>query len=368
MIHQDEISSSLLKTITSSDVEELCMNITDCLEQYYHFDGVGFFLLNPESTRTYFHSDVVPKEFVQRLEEILAKFNQNDETADKFLYFAKKQDDLLVFDPQEQSESIDPIGVAFPLSLREHAMGTLALISRPETIKDLIPQPTALPWFVPVISGLVANALSHENKDKRIHLLNLYQTVSSSMSYIGDLQELLTTIASIVTSEILCEECSVLFYDAENNEFEFFTAVGETGMHLVKERFPADKGIAGRALRERTTQVVNDVQSDPDFYGNIDKEHDFKTKSILAVPLIAGEEPVGILNAINKIETKFFDKNDDQILSAIADEVALAVKNARLFEYVVDSYCQIRQGKNSCKGCKRPLKSWTPCVKYLDQG
>ena len=75
----------------------------------------------------------------------------------------------------------------------------------------------------------------------------------------------------------------------------FFTAVGETGMHLVKERFPADKGIAGRALRERTTQVVNDVQSDPDFYGNIDKEHDFKTKSILAVPLIAGEEPVGIL-------------------------------------------------------------------------
>jgi len=39
--------------------------------------------------------------------------------------------------------------------------------------------------------------------------------------------------------------------------------------------------------------------------------------------LIAGEEPVGVLNAINKIETKYFDKEDDQILSAIADEVAL---------------------------------------------
>jgi putative methionine-R-sulfoxide reductase with GAF domain len=367
IIRKDWINSNLLKTITSSDVEELCMNITDCLEQYYHFDGVGFFLLNPESTRTYFHSDVVPKKFVQRLEEILPRFNQDKETADKFLYFAKKQDDLLVFNPQEHPESIEPMGIAFPLSFREHAMGTLALISRPETIKDLASQTPASPSFVTVISGLVANALSHENKDKRIHLLNLYQTVSSSMSYIGDLQELLTTIASIVTSEILCEECSVLFYDAANNEFEFFTAVGETGMHLVKERFPADKGIAGRALRERVTQVVNDVQSDPDFYGNIDKDHDFKTRSILAVPLIAGEEPVGILNAINKIETKFFDQNDDQILSAIADEVALAVKNARLFEYVVDSYCKIRQGKNSCKGCKRPLKTWTPCVKYLDQ-
>ena len=120
-------------------------------------------------------------------------------------------------------------------------------------------------------------------------------------------------------------------------------------MELVKERFPADKGIAGRALRERATQVVNDVQSDPDFYGNIDKEQRFKKKSILAAPLIAGEEPVGIINAINKIENKFFDKKDDQILSAIADEVALAVKNARLFEYVVESYCKISKVKIAVK-------------------
>ena len=197
-------------------------------------------------------------------------------------------------------------------------------------------------------------------------MLNLYQSVSSSLSYIGDLQELLTMITGIVTSELLCEESSVLLYDEANNEFEFFTAFGETGMELVTLRFPADKGIAGRALRERKTQVVNNVQSDPDFYGNIDEEHDFKTKSLIAAPLIAGDELVGVLNAINKIETKFFDKDDDQILSAIADEVALAVKNARLFDYVVDSYCKIRQGINSCKGCKRPLKSWTPCARHLD--
>ena len=114
-------------------------------------------------------------------------------------------------------------------------------------------------------------------------------------------------------------------------------------MKLISERFPADRGIAGRALREGKTQVVNDVQSDPDFFRSFDEEHAFKTKSILAAPLIAGDEPVGILNAINKIETKYFDKEDDQILSAIADEVAYAVKNARPFDYVVESYCKIKQ-------------------------
>ena len=368
MIHQDGINSSLLKTITSSDVEKLCMNITDCLKQHYAFDGVGFFLRDTESTRSFFHSDVVQKETVQSLEEILPRFDQTKATANNILCFAQKQGEMVVFNPWEHHESIEPMGIAFPLSINEQTMGTLAFVTKPSIIEDFTTETPVLPAFVPIISGLLANAVSHENKDKKIHMLNLYQTISSSMSYIGDLQELLTTIVSIVTTEILCEECSVLFYDSENNEFEFFTAVGETGMHLIKERFPADKGIAGRALRDRTTQVVNDVQSDPDFYGNIDEDHDFQTKSILAAPLIAGEEPVGILNAINKVENKFFDKHDDQIISAIADEVALAVKNARLFEYVVDSYCQIRQGKNSCKGCKRPLKTWTPCVKYLNQG
>jgi sigma-B regulation protein RsbU (phosphoserine phosphatase) len=221
-------------------------------------------------------------------------------------------------------------------------------------------------WFAPLVSVLLDNAFMHEQKDKKIRMLNLYQTVSSSLGYIGDLQELLTTIVSIVTAELVCEEGSVLLHDDESNEFEFFTAVGDTGQELVKLRFPADKGIAGRALREQTTLVVNDVSKDPDFYGNIDKEHEFQTKSILATPLISGEEIVGVINAINKIGDQGFDKEDAQILSAIADEVALAVKNAKMFEYVVDSYCKIRQGLSSCKGCIRPLKSWTPCVRHLE--
>ena len=51
-------------------------------------------------------------------------------------------------------------------------------------------------------------------------MLNLYQNVSSSLAYISDLQELLTTITGIVTSELLCEESSVLLYDQETHEFK----------------------------------------------------------------------------------------------------------------------------------------------------
>jgi len=361
----DEINLSLLKMISTHNIKEQFSYIVNWLRRHYALNGIGFFLKEPDSTQAHFFTEMIPIHIVHNLEEMLVDVCQTEATTQDALFFVQKEDRCVTFSPRETPDTLEPMGLIFPLNSLNNSTGALVLVSDSRTIRDLTTKTPMEFSVVPMISSLLHNALTHEKKDSKIRMLNLYQTVSSSMAYIGDLQELLTTITGIVTTELHCEECSVLLYDEENNEFEFFSAFGETGMTLVSERFPADKGIAGRALKERKSQIVNDVQRDPDFYGNIDKEHDFKTKSILAVPLIAGEEPVGILNAINKIETKFFDKEDDQILSAIADEIALAVKHARLFEYVVENYCKIKQGKNSCKDCKRPLKSWTPCARHL---
>lgn len=362
---QNHINSDLAKLVITHNIEEQCSVITEWLKQYYHLNVIGYSLKDPRKDMDQFFAQNVPMDMVQKIEGMLTEFNHSDEMDQGFLYFSQDGEVLDMFGSEDPFESTKTIGIAIPLQVRDHSLGTLALFADADLLKGLKTKPKGLS-FIPLVSSLLENAFAHELKDNKIRMLNLYQNVSSSLAYISDLQELLATITGIVTSELLCEESSVLLYDQESNEFEFFTVFGDTGMNLISERFPADRGIAGRALRERKTQVVNDVERDPDFFRSFDDEHAFKTKSIIAAPLIAGEEPVGVLNAINKIETNYFDKEDDQILSAIADEVAYAVKNARLFEFVVDSYCKIRQGINSCKGCKRPLKSWTPCARQLE--
>jgi hypothetical protein len=70
-----------------------------------------------------------------------------------------------------------------------------------------------------------------------------------------------------------------------------------------------------------------------------------------------------VLEILNKFEGDFLEE-DLLFLKTIAEEIAFAIRNGKLFEVVVKSYCKIRQGENSCRGCKRPLGSWTPCVKY----
>ena len=362
---QIELMKSLAHMVTEVDVARQCDNIAALLKQYFPVKGIGLLLKEPGSSQPYLHMEEIPKDSVEFLKEIFSKPDFSQEMGDKWSVFYLDEGKVTVFDPKQNPPLSGPIVITTQLNAKGTLLGNLALVTDPDTVQKLTEADSPLPWLTTIISCLMYNAISQKQNAEKIRFLRLYQTVSSALGYVGELQELLTTIISIVTAELPSEEGSVLLHDEESNEFEFFTAVGETGAELVTLRFPADKGIAGRALRERKTILVNDVQSSPDFYGSIDKDHGFQTKSILAAPLISGDETVGVINAINKIGKDGFDEEDKRLLTAIADEVALAIKNARLFDFVVDSYCKIRQGQNSCKGCKRPLKSWTPCAIQL---
>jgi hypothetical protein len=369
MLSRDPASAPVAwgQMIGEHDVEEQCARIADWLKDCCRVQGIALSLQDKRLGRSFLYHETVPEDILRGLHEFLPRLNPTEKTAKGPTFLALEGSQLCITDGQKRQQSPETIVLADTLATHEHHIGALALVTDSDALQPLLDKELSSCWFTPLVSSLLDNSISHEEKDNKIRMLNLYQTVSSSLAYVGDLFELLTTIMSVVTSELLCEEGSVLFFDEESHEFEFFTAVGETGAELQKVRFPADKGIAGRALREQRMIVVNDVKTSPDFYQSIDQEHDFQTRSILAVPLTSGEERVGVIEAINKIGDKLFDREDGQVLAAIADEVALAVKNARLFEYVVDSYCKIRQGLSSCKGCKRPLKSWTPCIRYLSQ-
>ena len=87
---------------------------------------------------------------------------------------------------------------------------------------------------------------------------------------------------------------------------------------------------------------------------------------MIVLPLTAGEEQIGVLQILNKFEGDF-TQEELIFLQTIAEEIAFACRNAKLFEVVVKSYCKMRQGLNTCRGCKRPLGSWTPCVKYREE-
>ena len=202
-----------------------------------------------------------------------------------------------------------------------------------------------------------------ESERKLLHL-QTYLTVSSMLPQSLELDELLEIALYCSMEAVGAEAASVLLLDDEKQNFRFYQVEGPAKPLLKGETFPADTGVAGYVLNTGAPLIVTDPEHDSRFYENIDQKTGFHTRNMTAVPLIAGEEKIGVLEVLNKAERGGFVEEERLLLVSIAEEIAFAIRNASIFDYVVETYCRRLQGQFSCKGCHRPLGSWTPCQRY----
>ena len=244
----------------------------------------------------------------------------------------------------------------YPLRDEETCVGLLGLTPQEDTD---VPER---------IARLLAHAigrLAEQAKSKReIAFLNTYLNVSSMLAQSLSLHELLEIALYCCMEVTSAETASVLLLDEEQEVFRFYHVEGPSKPVLMAATFPADKGLAGSVLQTQRSEVINDVQNDPRFYKEFDSV--FQVRNMIAVPLTAGTERIGVLEVLNKIDGGTFAEDEHLLLRTMGEEIAFAIRNAEVFEYVVRSYCKRRQGETSCKGCDRPLLSWTPCVMYQD--
>ncbi|MFC2077668.1 GAF domain-containing protein [Candidatus Bipolaricaulota bacterium] len=257
-----------------------------------------------------------------------------------------------------------PDGASFtlrPLSAGGHVVGLLGTASSSSGLGE-----QSFDRLLAVVARAVDRLADCESAQRKLLHLNTYLTVSSMLAKSVDLAELLEIALFCSMEAVAAEAASILLLDEPKENFHFYRVEGPAKPLLGGSSFPVTEGVAGRVLESLEAEIVNDVGVDAQFYGEIDRETGFVTRTMIAVPLVAGEERVGVLEVLNKADGGPFTADERLILSSVADEIAFAIRNATVFDYVVNTYCKRRQGQNSCKGCERPLGSWTPCMRYRE--
>jgi GAF domain-containing protein len=253
--------------------------------------------------------------------------------------------------------------ILYPLRIEARCLGLVGLAAD----EDAIPtSPGVLERLFHSLADVIDRLVECTESERQLSHLNTYLTVSSMLAQPLDLHELLETALYCCIDAVSAEAASVLLLDDEKQNFNFYQVEGPAKPVLMAATFPADKGLAGSILQTQQAEIINDVPNDPRFYERIDSVSGFQTWNMIAIPLTAGEEPVGVLEVLNKVDGDSFTEEEHLLLASIAEEIAFAIRNAIVFEYVVNTYCKQRQGQMSCRGCTRPLGSWTPCVKYRE--
>jgi light-regulated signal transduction histidine kinase (bacteriophytochrome) len=100
-------------------------------------------------------------------------------------------------------------------------------------------------------------------------------------------------------------------------------------LYPQEHRLKLGQGIVGWVGLHGEILLTNDVTSEPryvNFYPDV-----LPTNSELSVPLRIGEEIVGVLD-IQSPRTDAFDDNDVMVMETLADQIAVAIENARLYE------------------------------------
>ena len=160
-----------------------------------------------------------------------------------------------------------------------------------------------------------------------INLLEIAQDLASTL----DLESLLTKIVHVAANLTDAEEASILLYDHKNNELRFAAASNVDENPELKQLVVPPNSIAGwTALHEEPVFVPN-VHEDNRFSDLVEKVIDFKTHSIIAVPLITKNQLIGVLEVINKRQN-LFSPDDLELLLTLSAQAAVAIQNSRLFE------------------------------------
>ena len=184
---------------------------------------------------------------------------------------------------------------------------------------------------ISLIDQFIARLFERLEYGKRIARFNAYFTVSSKIAKAMNLRDVLEAVLYSSMEAVSAEAASIMLLDDKKKYFQFFGLVPPQPA-MMNARFSANKGLAGKVLQTQESEVINDVQKDPRFYKRFDLETGFQTRNMVAIPLVAGKEKIGVLEVLNKAGGEAFQEEDRILLESIAEEIAFAIHDAKLFD------------------------------------
>jgi signal transduction histidine kinase len=145
-----------------------------------------------------------------------------------------------------------------------------------------------------------------------------------------DLPLLLQTIIDNAVELTQSEAASILLYEPSRGELRFEAVHGPMRQKLLEVTVPLKGSIAGWIFHHVRPMVLHDASKDPRVYRAVDQTLRFETRSLLGVPLLIKEEPIGVIEAVNKRGQAHYTEDDLAILETLAAQAAVAIDNARL--------------------------------------
>ena len=165
---------------------------------------------------------------------------------------------------------------------------------------------------------------------RRTRQLGAAAEIGKAVTSIRDLDQLLTQVTRLISERFGYYHAGIFLLD-EAQKFAVLRAANSLGGQRMLENghklAVGEKGIVGYVTGTRRPMIALDVGKNAVYFDNPDLP---ETRSEMALPLVVGGELLGALD-VQSIQESAFGEEDIATLQLVADQVSIAIDNARLF-------------------------------------
>jgi GAF domain-containing protein len=172
---------------------------------------------------------------------------------------------------------------------------------------------------------------ANRRNERRARQFEAIAQVARATATDQQLQTLLASLTRVISEQFGFYHTGIFLLD-ESREFAVLTAANSDGGKRMLSRGHklriGQTGIVGVVSATGTPRIALDVGIDAAYFDNPDLP---QTRSELALPLHSANEMIGVLD-VQSTEENAFQTEDVEVLATLADQVAIAIQNARSFE------------------------------------
>ena len=169
---------------------------------------------------------------------------------------------------------------------------------------------------------------ARQEVEAAIDRMKQVQTVTDVALAHLSMDELLAELLTRVREAMNVDTVAILLLEPKGDELVAWAAKGLEEEVDLGVRIPVGAGFAGKISATRTPVIINDIE-ESDVLNPLLKQKGIK--SLLGVPLLVEGRVIGVMHTGRFTRYEFTD-DDTRLLQLVADRIALAIENARLFE------------------------------------
>jgi HD-GYP domain-containing protein (c-di-GMP phosphodiesterase class II) len=156
---------------------------------------------------------------------------------------------------------------------------------------------------------------------------------ANSIAASTELDDLLSQMLDLFVEVANAEAGTLYLYDEATDELVFRVVKGDPhSQGLIGTRFPAGRGIAGAALRQREPIFIPDVTVDPRWDRQLGELSVLRLKTMYCLPLMLRDRAVGVVQVFNLPPAAVDEDEDLTLLHDLGDRMASEIQKARLLE------------------------------------